>query len=188
MADPERDNDLARIRAGIDATNRGDFEALLALFDPNVEFHIAPGLGNAGTYRGHEASDREWEGGSRPGTTSPSTRRSSSRWRSVTSSRTFANPAAGTGAASRSRCGSATCGSSATAGDSVPRRSEPRCGARGGTRREPRADVSAAPRKQPSCIAEFLALPVALVAAVILALITYLRRRQPSETGPAIPH
>jgi ketosteroid isomerase-like protein len=54
MADPERDNDLARIRAGIDATNRGDFEALLALFDPNVEFHIAPGLGNAGTYRGHE--------------------------------------------------------------------------------------------------------------------------------------
>jgi hypothetical protein len=47
--------------------------------------------------------------------------------------------------------------------------------------------VSAAPRKQPSCIAEFLALPVALVAAVILALITYLRRRQLSETGPAIP-
>lgn len=27
---------------------------MLDLFDPEIEFHIAPGLGNAGTYHGHE--------------------------------------------------------------------------------------------------------------------------------------
>jgi hypothetical protein len=52
--DPDREEDLALIRAGIEAANRGDIDGLVALFDPEVEFHIAPGLGNAGTYHGHE--------------------------------------------------------------------------------------------------------------------------------------
>ena len=29
-------------------------DALLALLDPGIEFHIAPGLGYAGTYHGHD--------------------------------------------------------------------------------------------------------------------------------------
>jgi ketosteroid isomerase-like protein len=52
--DPDREEDLALIRAGIEAANRGDIDGLVALFDPEVEFHIAPGLGNAGTYHGRE--------------------------------------------------------------------------------------------------------------------------------------
>jgi len=54
LVQPDREEDLALVRAGIEASNRGDIDALLAVFDPEVEFHIAPGLGNAGTYHGHE--------------------------------------------------------------------------------------------------------------------------------------
>jgi len=40
------------LRAGIEATNRGDEETVLALFDPEVESYVAPGLGNPGTWHG----------------------------------------------------------------------------------------------------------------------------------------
>ena len=50
----ERDAKVALVRAGIDASNRGDTDALLGVLDPEVEFHIAPGLGNAGTYHRHD--------------------------------------------------------------------------------------------------------------------------------------
>ena len=49
---PDREEDVALVRAGIEEMNRGDIDALLARFDPEIEFHIAPGLGNAGTYYG----------------------------------------------------------------------------------------------------------------------------------------
>jgi ketosteroid isomerase-like protein len=52
--DPDREEDVALVRAGIEEMNRGDIDALLARFDPEIEFHIAPGLGNAGTYYGRE--------------------------------------------------------------------------------------------------------------------------------------
>jgi uncharacterized protein len=53
---PERDRtaDVAAVRAGIEASNRGDLDAVVELFAPEIEFHIAPGLGNAGTYHGRD--------------------------------------------------------------------------------------------------------------------------------------
>ncbi len=53
-AEAGREDDLALVRTGIEATNKGDIDALVALLDPEIEFHIAPGLGNAGTYHGHD--------------------------------------------------------------------------------------------------------------------------------------
>jgi len=53
-AEASREDDLALVRAGVEATNNGDIDGLLALLDPGIEFHIAPGLGNAGTYHGHD--------------------------------------------------------------------------------------------------------------------------------------
>jgi ketosteroid isomerase-like protein len=50
----EGEANLALVRAGIEASNRGDTDALLGVLDPEVEFHIAPGLGNAGTYHRHD--------------------------------------------------------------------------------------------------------------------------------------
>jgi ketosteroid isomerase-like protein len=62
MTGNERDADLVLIRAGIEAANCGDIDALLAIFDPEAEFHIAPGLGNAGTYHGRDGILRGFEG------------------------------------------------------------------------------------------------------------------------------
>lgn len=45
---------VALVREGIEASNRGDLESVVATLDPEIEFHIAPGLGNAGTYHGRE--------------------------------------------------------------------------------------------------------------------------------------
>jgi ketosteroid isomerase-like protein len=39
---------------GMDAFNRGDTEAVLAILDPDVETHIDPRLMNPGTRRGHD--------------------------------------------------------------------------------------------------------------------------------------
>ena len=47
----ERDRNQALLAAGIEAYNRGDFEAMAEFFDPAVECHIASGLGNPGTWR-----------------------------------------------------------------------------------------------------------------------------------------
>jgi ketosteroid isomerase-like protein len=60
--DDRQARNVALVREGIEASNRGDLDAVLAKFDPEIEFHIAPGLGNAGTYYGHEGY-REGFGG-----------------------------------------------------------------------------------------------------------------------------
>jgi ketosteroid isomerase-like protein len=62
MTPPDREEDLALIRTGIEAANRGHIDALLTMFDPEVEFHIAPGLGNAGTYHGRDGFLQGFEG------------------------------------------------------------------------------------------------------------------------------
>jgi ketosteroid isomerase-like protein len=48
----EREDNQILFAAGIEAYNRGDFEALAEFFDPAVECHIGPGLGNPGTWHG----------------------------------------------------------------------------------------------------------------------------------------
>ena len=50
----EREENERLLRLGIDAYNRGDLAAAADFFDPDVEFHVAPGLGNPGTWRGME--------------------------------------------------------------------------------------------------------------------------------------
>jgi ketosteroid isomerase-like protein len=50
----ERQSDERVLRAGIDAYNHGDFEAMIALFDPEIELHVDSGQGNPGTWRGFE--------------------------------------------------------------------------------------------------------------------------------------
>jgi ketosteroid isomerase-like protein len=47
-----RGRNEALIRTGIEATNRGDLDVVTALLDPEIESHVAPGLGNPGTWRG----------------------------------------------------------------------------------------------------------------------------------------
>ncbi len=48
----EREQNQALLAAGIEAYNKGDFEAMTEFFDPAVECHVAPGLGNPGTWHG----------------------------------------------------------------------------------------------------------------------------------------
>jgi ketosteroid isomerase-like protein len=50
MSEPQDNAQL--LRAGIEAFNRGDYEDLVALFDPAIECHVASGLGNPGTWHG----------------------------------------------------------------------------------------------------------------------------------------
>jgi ketosteroid isomerase-like protein len=50
------------VRRGYDAWNRGDLDALLQTFDPNVELHLPEGGLNVGTRRGHEAIRQLLEG------------------------------------------------------------------------------------------------------------------------------
>jgi ketosteroid isomerase-like protein len=40
------------LRQAVEAFNRGDEEGVIADFDPEIEFHVAPTLMNAGTRRG----------------------------------------------------------------------------------------------------------------------------------------
>ena len=48
----ERNEQL--LREGIEAFNRGDPAAVVAMFDPRIECHVASGLGNPGTWTGIE--------------------------------------------------------------------------------------------------------------------------------------
>ena len=43
-----------QLAEGMGAFNRGDADAVLAIFDPDVETHIDPRLMNPGTRRGHD--------------------------------------------------------------------------------------------------------------------------------------
>jgi ketosteroid isomerase-like protein len=47
-----QDENLALVRAAIDAYNRGDIQYILGTLDPEIEVYAEPGLVNAGTYRG----------------------------------------------------------------------------------------------------------------------------------------
>jgi ketosteroid isomerase-like protein len=42
------------VRTGMDAFNRGEHDAVLALLDPEIECHVHPALMNGGTWRGIE--------------------------------------------------------------------------------------------------------------------------------------
>jgi ketosteroid isomerase-like protein len=42
------------VRRGYEAYNAGDLEAVLDLFDPEIEVWASPDMLNSGTYRGHE--------------------------------------------------------------------------------------------------------------------------------------
>src|SRR5262245_59081070 len=59
MATAEQERNLARVRTGFDAFNRGDFEAVLAVLDADVEIVASRELMNSGTFHGH-AGYREW--------------------------------------------------------------------------------------------------------------------------------
>ncbi len=51
------------VRLGLEAYERQGLDGLLAHADPQIEVFIEPGLGGAGTYRGHEGlrrSGAEW--------------------------------------------------------------------------------------------------------------------------------
>jgi ketosteroid isomerase-like protein len=50
MSDQGRNEAL--IRTGIEATNRGDLDTVAAMLDPEIESHVASGLGNPGTWHG----------------------------------------------------------------------------------------------------------------------------------------
>ena len=56
-------DDLAiRFRRGMEAYNRGDYEAALAPFDPTIEWEVHESLVlDATTYHGHEGVKRFWE-------------------------------------------------------------------------------------------------------------------------------
>lgn len=42
------------VRKGYEAVNRGDFEAAIALLDPNVEYDVSRRIFDPGIYHGHE--------------------------------------------------------------------------------------------------------------------------------------
>jgi ketosteroid isomerase-like protein len=46
--------DVEALRVGYEAMARGDFDAVLALMDPEVEMHDRPEIPDPRTYRGHE--------------------------------------------------------------------------------------------------------------------------------------
>jgi ketosteroid isomerase-like protein len=48
----ERDDNERILREGIEAYNRGDVEAIVALFDPQIELHVDAAQGNPGTWIG----------------------------------------------------------------------------------------------------------------------------------------
>jgi ketosteroid isomerase-like protein len=50
----ERDENERLLRAGVDAYNRGDVDAMVALFDPEIELLVDTAQGNPGTWHGLE--------------------------------------------------------------------------------------------------------------------------------------
>ena len=50
----EREHNERLLLQGIEAYNRHDMEAMEEFFDPDVELYIDAGLGNPGTWRGHD--------------------------------------------------------------------------------------------------------------------------------------
>jgi ketosteroid isomerase-like protein len=54
-------NHVELARAGFEAFNRGDIEAVLEMLDPDVEVHSVAEVGEEGTYHGHQGY-LEWTG------------------------------------------------------------------------------------------------------------------------------
>jgi ketosteroid isomerase-like protein len=53
---------VEKVRASQDAYSRGDFDAALAYFDPDVEWYVAADvLPDPATYRGHEGVRAFWQ-------------------------------------------------------------------------------------------------------------------------------
>ena len=50
----EREDNERLLREGIEAYNRRDMEAMTEFFDPDVALYIDAGLGNPGSWQGHE--------------------------------------------------------------------------------------------------------------------------------------
>ncbi len=59
MTGPEEN--VARVRTGIEAFNRGDVKGVLQFLDEDVEIFSSPELANPGTYRGHDGY-QQWLG------------------------------------------------------------------------------------------------------------------------------
>jgi len=59
MATARQARNVERVRTGFDAFNRGDFEAVVAVLDAEVEIVASRELMNAGTFRGH-GGYRDW--------------------------------------------------------------------------------------------------------------------------------
>jgi uncharacterized protein len=58
MATADHDRNVERVRAGLDAFNRGDVDAVLAFLDDDIEIFSSQALVNAGTYRGHDGYEQ----------------------------------------------------------------------------------------------------------------------------------
>ena len=50
----EREVNERLLRGGVEAYNRGDFQAMVALFDPEIELYVDAAQGNPGTWHGLE--------------------------------------------------------------------------------------------------------------------------------------
>jgi ketosteroid isomerase-like protein len=61
MAAADRQRNVERVRAGLDAFNSGDLEGVLGVLADDVEIFSSPALANPGTYRGHSGY-QEWVG------------------------------------------------------------------------------------------------------------------------------
>jgi|tagenome__1003787_1003787.scaffolds.fasta_scaffold19539034_2 ketosteroid isomerase-like protein len=61
MATADSERNLKRVRAGLDAFNRGDVDGVLAVLADDVEIFSSPALANPGTYHGHPGY-QEWVG------------------------------------------------------------------------------------------------------------------------------
>jgi ketosteroid isomerase-like protein len=48
----ERDENELRLRAGVEAYNRGDFGGMVSIFDPEIELVVDTAQGNPGTWYG----------------------------------------------------------------------------------------------------------------------------------------
>jgi ketosteroid isomerase-like protein len=55
------DDRIARVRAGLEAFDRGQGDAVIGALSEDIEIHAPPETGNPGTYHGH-AGYRKWLG------------------------------------------------------------------------------------------------------------------------------
>jgi ketosteroid isomerase-like protein len=53
MATGDDERNVERVRAGLDAFNRGELDGVLAVLADDVEIFSSPALANPGTYHGH---------------------------------------------------------------------------------------------------------------------------------------